>query len=122
VVMMVLSHSHASVRDSSMEGAARRAVLHHAREWLGTGFEEEAGRLVWAHDSSGRCLGRVDDTGYRQGVSRWDRERVSYFVVAAAGVRRTPSDPPPLHITLEHPAAAPANRRERIEFHTLLHP
>lgn len=80
---------------------------------------------TWAlgFSEDGRVVGRLTREQYEQGLRELEGEAVRYLAALAAVPQETPADPnSPLRltITIEHPAALPAQRRGRSEFHSTI--
>lgn len=81
------------------------------------------GSEVWAlaFSADGRTLGKVSKAEYEKGVKRLENTQVRYL----ATLKGTPTPPKPgitpllnVTLTLEFPAAVPAEKRQKIAFHT----
>jgi prepilin-type N-terminal cleavage/methylation domain-containing protein len=123
-LMLVMAHASSGSKDSSMEAAAQRAIRWHACEIMHRGWPEGVGVKVCAHDATGACVGWLDEESHQHGLGWHQGRRVSYLVVAAKGDGSAPTSGGllPLHLSLEYPAAAPVDRRQRIELHTAIQP
>jgi hypothetical protein len=80
---------------------------------------------TWAlgFSEDGRVVGRLTREQYEQGLRELEGEAVRYLAALAAVPQETPADPDSplrLTITIEHPAALPAQRRGRSEFHSTI--
>ena len=79
--------------------------------------------LAIAFSEDGRPLGTIDQTAYDRGIKTLADEPVRYLTTIRAEAAPTKPGSPPmlnLHLTLEHPAAAPAAKRSKIDFHSRL--
>lgn len=120
-VMLVMSASHDGVMECDMAGHARRLIPAYASSIRRGELEVEGQAIAWAHAADGSSLGRLKESEYRRGLSRLEGRAVRFVVVASPlgdgshGVGK-------VQLALEHPAAAQASRRKRIEFHTVLLP
>ena len=90
-----------------------------------TGEAFPSAGTIWAlgFTADGRATGRIETADYTKGVRKSGGETIRYIASLSAEPETTPSTPggPPLMratITVEYPAAAPAEKRGRLEFHT----
>ena len=77
--------------------------------------------LAIAFSEDGRPLGTIVQKTYATGIKTLADQPVRYLTIIRTELAPAIPGTPPmlnLHLTLEHPAAAPAARRRKIEFHT----
>jgi Tfp pilus assembly protein PilV len=87
----------------------------------GQAFPPSGDVWVLAFSNDGRTLGKISKAEYDKGIKTLTNQPVRYL----ATLKGTPATPKPgvtpmlrVAITLEFPAAAPAAKRQKIEFHT----
>jgi hypothetical protein len=87
----------------------------------GQAFPPSGDVWVLAFSNDGRTLGKISKAEYDKGIKTFTNQTVRYL----ATLKGTPATPKPgvtpmlrVAITLEFPAAAPAAKRQKIEFHT----
>ena len=80
---------------------------------------------IWAlaFSADGKLLGIIPAKLYANGTRESDGQPVRF--IASMSATPAPSDAAdtpllPVHISLEFPAAAPANKRRKLDFHTLM--
>jgi hypothetical protein len=89
----------------------------------GEPFPASGELLAIAFSEDGRPLGTVEQKAYDQGVKFVADEAVRYLVAIRTTAAPQKAGSPPLldlHLALEHPAAAPAAKRRKIDFHSRL--
>lgn len=120
-VMLAVTASHDGVMECDMAGHARRVVPAYASSIRRGELEADGQAIAWAHAADGSSLGRLKESEYRRGLSRLEGRAVR-FVVVASPLGDGSHEVGKVQLALEHPAAAPASRRKRIEFQTVLLP
>jgi hypothetical protein len=89
----------------------------------GTAFPADGDTWALGFGEDGRVVGRVTKEQYEQGLREWEGEPVRYLAALTAVSQEGasgPDSPLRLTITIEHPAAAPAQKRGRTEFHSTI--
>lgn len=69
----------------------------------------------------GRPLGTIEQAAYDKGIKTLSDEPVRYLATIRSEVAPVKAGSPPmlnLHLIVEHPAAAPARKRQKIDFHS----
>jgi len=125
VVILALSRAHDDAVTIGIEECSERIVPGRlvelrAERWAREGVVQRA----WVYDRQGRCLGEIDESHCRQGVARWDHHVTGFLLVARRQeelAQRT-DGLIALQLSLERPAAAPAEHRRVIRFQTLMRP
>lgn len=120
-VMLAVSGSHDGVMECDMAGHARRVVPAYASSIRRGELEVDGQAIAWAHAADGSSLGRLKESEYQSGLSRLEGCEVRYVVVVSP-LGDGSHEVGKVQLALEHPAAAPASRRKRIEFQTVLLP
>ena len=89
----------------------------------GEPFPSAGTLLAIGFSEDGRPLGTVAQSAYDRGLKTLADEPLRYIVTIRAETAVVKAGSPPmldLHLTLEHPAAAPAIKRRKIDFHSRL--
>lgn len=89
-----------------------------------TDFPSAGGLVALAFSTEGAIAGKVSQGAYGSGLRDIEGKPAKYIVSMTGALPERKSDDMPqcleVVITIEYPAAAPAARREKLEFHTRL--
>lgn len=89
----------------------------------GQPFPADGTLLAIAFTEDGRPLGTIEQPAYDKGLKTLADESVRYLTTIRAEAAPVKLGSPPmlnLHLTVEYPAAAPAVKRRKIDFHSRL--
>jgi Tfp pilus assembly protein PilV len=80
---------------------------------------------VWAiaFSPAGKPVGKISKSQYDQGTKEVDGEPVRFIAVMSASPQAMTSGGVPMlktRVSIQYPAAAPANKRGKLDYHTLI--
>lgn len=90
----------------------------------GNDFPSSGGVIALAFASEGGILGKVDQGAYQSGIRNAGSKQARYIASMSGKLLEKTSDEVPqflsVTVVIEYPAAAPAVKRQKLEFHTRL--
>lgn len=124
VLLLAFGQSHRDLAGARVEAWAGCVIPARLADLRLSGGIRPGGVRAWAHGLRGESLGEVDEESCRQGVACRDGNPAAFLLVARGGSmqRSSSAGAIPMTMNLEYPAAAPADHRRKISFHTQTRP